>query len=324
MLKSITGIVGASKDDLSTPVMQIVDHRVVSQDSRTETWVLAHRDGKLYHAIIKGTLFKYELDRTDPSSWTDRENSLPPEVVDLAHLYPLAKPHYTRVWSVQGCESKAHYKKHHTVLNVGHRRIRDSRYPDFVAKTTAREIEICEKLRMNPHKNICKYHGVQTSNVLRFEYRGSPIEVPLNEERVLKLVFEKYDIDLREAIQRGYAVDTRDILESVAAAIRHMHHLGIVHGDIKPSNIFIRYHKSQYDRTPTCYVVGDFDSAQPTGSVVDGKHGTPYWSRKKKIWVSTAAEEDDWYSFEKLRMWLVGIRSVSLENYEGIGRKVEK
>jgi hypothetical protein len=67
MLKLITGFVGASKDDLSTPVMQIVDHRVVSQDSRTETWVLAHRDGKLYHAIIKGRLSKRELDRIDPS-----------------------------------------------------------------------------------------------------------------------------------------------------------------------------------------------------------------------------------------------------------------
>lgn len=184
MFKYIAGFTGVSKDDLPKPSMQIIDHGVVSQDFLSETWVLAHRDEKLYHAIKRGVLSDQEIDRADPSSWTDRENSLSPEQVNPANFYSHCKPEYTRVWEVRGCEAKYHYKKHHAFLKAGHRRIRDVRYPDFVAKTIAREIEICEKLRVMPHKHICKYHGVQTSRVLRFRYRSTPIKVPMEGERV--------------------------------------------------------------------------------------------------------------------------------------------
>ena len=146
---------------------------------------------------------------------------------------------------------------------------------------------MCEKLRVMPHKHICRYHGVQTSRVLRFEYRG-------------------------------YAIHVRDCLEAIASALRHLHCLGIVHGDIKPQNIFLRYPEAQYDATPTRYVVGDFDSAQPTGSVIDGKHGTPYWSREKKVWVDTVEEDDDWFSLERMRRWLFEVTKGRLEDYEGM------
>jgi hypothetical protein len=56
MSKHIGGIVGVSEDEPPTPLMQIKDHRVVSQKFCSETWMLAHKDGKLYHAIKKGTL----------------------------------------------------------------------------------------------------------------------------------------------------------------------------------------------------------------------------------------------------------------------------
>ncbi|KAH6866641.1 hypothetical protein BKA58DRAFT_318370, partial [Alternaria rosae] len=182
----------------------------------------------------------------------------------------------------------------------------------------------CEKLRVMPHKHICKYHGVQTSRALRFQHRSTPIEVPMEGERVLNLVFDKYDCDLWEAIWRGYAVHVRECLEAVASAIRH--YLGIVHGDIEPKSIFLSYSKAQYNATSTRYAVGDFDSGQPTGSVVDGKHGTPYWSQKKKVWIDTVEEDDDWcfFFFEKLTRWLIKITKGRLEEYEEIGRKVEK
>ncbi|KAI4941144.1 hypothetical protein J4E91_010935 [Alternaria rosae] len=92
MFKYIAGFTGVSKDDLPKPSMQIIDHRVVSQDSLSETWVQAHKDGKLYHAIKRGVLSDQEIDRADPSSWTDRENSLSPEQVNPANFYPHCKP----------------------------------------------------------------------------------------------------------------------------------------------------------------------------------------------------------------------------------------
>jgi hypothetical protein len=46
------------------------------------------------------------------------------------------------------------------------------------------------------------------------------MKVPMEEECVLKLVFDKYDCNFSEAVQRGYAVHVRDCLKGIAAAIR--------------------------------------------------------------------------------------------------------
>jgi serine/threonine protein kinase len=180
-------------------------------------------------------------------------------------------------------------------------------------------------LDLQPHKSIYKYYGVETSSVLRFKYRNETINITMDQERVLNLVFEKYDCNLREAIERGYPVHIRDCLQSIAAGIEHMHSLKLVHGDVKPENILVKWSNSGHDAIALRYVIGDFDSTQWKGSVIGGKYGTPFWSRDKKTGVDIVEEDDDWFGFDQLRKWLVCFTTDSRqksEDYRRIGKRI--
>ncbi|CAN9371447.1 unnamed protein product [Alternaria alternata] len=127
----------------------------------------------------------------------------------------------------------------------------------------------------------------------------------MDQERVLNLVFEKYDCNLRKAIERGYPVHIRDCLQSIAAGTEHMHSLKLIHGNFKPENILV--------------------NTQWKGSVIGGKYGTPFWSRDKRPGVDIVEEDDDWFGFDQLRKWLVCFTTDSRqksEDYREIGKKI--
>lgn len=70
------------------------------------------------------------------------------------------------------------------------------------------------------------------------------------------------------------------------------------------------------------YVIGDFDSAHQTNSLMKGKWGTVYWTRPKAIGVDYAVEDDDWYAFGKVKERLVTAQNENLREYEDIGKEV--
>ena len=298
--------------------MQILDWHIICQGSDSETWVLAHRDLKLYVSIKKGRLSASAIDRADPSTWTDTRICMPPQEINPMNLYPEYKSEYTRFQYRKGEDVGAVYKKHQAVLNIGPRRGLAGYRSDRVAMITAREVDICGRLRKHPHANIAEYRGVQTGSKLTYEYRGAPVEVPMASERVVNLVFTRYDCSLYELVIRRQNVDIRQCLKSIVAGIQHLHNLGIVHGDIKPHNIFVKYVHEE-----PRFVVGDFDSAHDKGSTMGLKCGTKVWTRTKVLGKDVAEEDDDWYAFQKLKEWLVkAIGRGQLQDYEGLGKKV--
>ncbi|KAG9195909.1 hypothetical protein G6011_01030 [Alternaria panax] len=325
MFKFISELVGVEKEELPWPLMQIVDHRIFSENSIPQTWILAHHNGRLYHGIKEGALSDHEIIHTNLSLWRDPETCLPPPELDPANLYPKVLARYTQFSPDKGMQGKDMYKKQCIILKPDYRFLRQALNTNFVAQTTARKIYACQILDAQPHTSICKYHSVETSSVLRFHYRNKTIKLSLDGKRMVSLVFERYEYNLWEAINRGFPVNVRSCLESVAAGIKHMHSLRLVHGDTKPQNIFIKMSDSASGALPTRYVIGDFDSTQWRCSVIAGKYGTPLWSRNKKTGVDFVEEDDDWNGFDQLRMWLVGAMVGSrqeLEDFEGTGMEL--
>jgi serine/threonine protein kinase len=142
--------------------------------------------------------------------------------------------------------------------------------------------------------------------------------VTLDTERVIKLVFKRYDCDPHELINKGTLIDIKYCLGSVAAGITHMHYLKFVHCDLKPANIFVEANLSKSASHAYEFVVGDFDSAAVTGSKSELKAGTKHWTRPK--YNGIVEEEDDWHSFRILKGWLVHATGGELEDFDGIGR----
>jgi serine/threonine protein kinase len=98
----------------------------------------------------------------------------------------------------------------------------------------AREVDVCEILRQNPHPNIAIYYGYEESH-----------------GRVAGVCYRRYTSTLLEAVNLG-RLDKRRFassglelvtdktissLERVLDGIQHLHSLGIVHNDINPANI---------------------------------------------------------------------------------------
>jgi serine/threonine protein kinase len=88
------------------------------------------------------------------------------------------------------------------------------------------------------------------------------------------LVYKKYNCNLDQAVRRGHPIDIAHCLRSIAAGLRHLHSIGLVHSDIKPENIFVLYPKAGKEMTVQ-HVIGDFHSVQNVGDVMMDKTGTP-------------------------------------------------
>ena len=124
-----------------------------------------------------------------------------------------------------------------------------------ITKTrTSREVSICEIIAQNPHPNIAKYHGC------------------IVEDGFIKgIVFEKYEETLYDKVNPGWVSKKsfqygeyplqrgRDaFITEMKSAMDHLHSLGLVHNDIKPTNCML-----SFDGTA---VLIDFDSCLPIGA----------------------------------------------------------
>jgi len=287
--------------------MKIVDSRTittVSDLSLPKTFFLATKHSKLYIAAKSGTASPSSLERADPSTWKPTAHSTPPQKFDPANLYPAAKPSYHRFRYRKGEDHTKVFKKHRSPLDVatdhdGLTLIQSDR----TARLTKREIETCERLREHPHHNVAKYRGVQCSSKLSYTHRGETVQVRLDTERVVKLLFKRYDCTLWDLVTHRQVVNMKQCLNSIAAGISHLHSLGIVHSDIKPKNVFVSREEGKDPEESLHYVVGDFDSCHRVGERMNLKSGHESWTRKKRSG-DRAEAEDDWYAFGRLEAWL--------------------
>ncbi|CAN9404367.1 unnamed protein product [Alternaria alternata] len=157
--------------------------------------------------------------------------------------------------------------------------------PCWLKDIVMREIENCEMLRKNPHPKICRYRGV---------------DYDLKSKRIMALLFQKYDMTLGELVAEKRTFDAENCLQNIRQGIGHIHTLGYVHVDIKPSNIFVDL-KVQ----PACFVVGDFDSMQKQGSQLRYKCGTEGWNLERARHEDYKANvEQDWYGLEMVEAYI--------------------
>jgi hypothetical protein len=302
MFKLISDVVGFTEEQ-RWPAMQIVEHMIVPGKDY-ETWFLAHQDGKLYCGCRKGIMSKDEIDRADPSLWRDPETCLPPmKELNLANFYPEVHDRFPIFYPLasQGSGEKEVHKEQVTCLLSDERSLHDALNTKYIAASTVTEIDALQIL--GPHPNIVKFLGVETTRALEFKYRNKTIKVPLNEERVLNLVYENYGCDLSYAIYRGWPVDVQACLDSVEAGIKHMHFRGLIHGSIgNPASILVKLRETVNGPVPTQYAIRNFKNTQCRGKVAGRGR---YWSPAKMEYSATVEEDEDWFGFNELRKTLL-------------------
>lgn len=268
----------------------------------------------------KGAFFTSAWDRADLSTFF----YVPVQKFDPANLYPEPKPSYHRFRYRKGETPDDVFEKYHTPLQIA---IDDEGaeilHDDHTALLTKREVETCELFRDHPHRNIANYRGVVYSSSLRYGHPSGEIHVPFDTERILKLVFKRYDCTLWQLVTHHQAVNVKQCLESIAAGIMHMHSRGMVHGDVKPKNIFASAEEGKDPKHSLLYVIGDFDSTHKTGSRIKLKSGDLKWTRRKRSG-DFAEEDDDWYAFNMVKEWLLKSTGAKLSDLEGIGKNVVK
>jgi serine/threonine protein kinase len=211
----------------------------------------------------------------DPYTW-----DTPPRLINILNI----RPAYTKftMTSAKYLRNERLYAKTMDYLRYSTELFGT---PCWLKDIVMREIENCEMLRKHPHSNICRYRGV---------------DYDLKSRRIIALLFQKYDMTLGELIAKKHTFDAEKCLQDVRQGIRHIHSLGYVHVDIKPSNIFVDL-KVQ----PACFVVGDFDSMQKQGSQLRYKCGTKGWNldRARHEYYKVNVEQD-WYGLEMVEAYI--------------------
>jgi len=226
--------------------------------------------GGLWYAETKMTRGNSKPDR-NPSYWDS-----PPRKIDMQVVRPTYKA--TEMTCTKFSNRDRLFSKETNILRYanllfgGLVRIKD---------IVLREIQTCEILRRHPHPNVCLYKGVDYDK--HFQVTG--------------LLFERYDANLRDFVLDQHHFDVWKCIQDIRQGIAHMHSLGLVHCDIKPSNILV-------DITAQRFVVGDFDSTHKIDAPLEIKWGTAGWTPKAVQTAGRASFDIDLYAFDMLKAWL--------------------
>jgi serine/threonine protein kinase len=105
--------------------------------------------------------------------------------------------------------------------------------PEEFQSSWASEIEVVQQLMTSSHLNLAKYQGVFCDE----------------KDRVVSIAYKKHECDLQRLLINfsnntenwKFPIPTAHIMSSIEAVVNHLHILGYVHCDIRPSNIFISY-----------------------------------------------------------------------------------
>ncbi|KAF1915527.1 serine/threonine kinase, partial [Ampelomyces quisqualis] len=223
------------------------------------------KDGSLWYALTAVPLRQDQT--TNPWLW-----DAPPVKLDLTRAYPA----FNAVnMSLANTDTSAYTKKidllqQPTALFQ----------PPWNRDITLREIRTCEVLKRSHHPNVCYYRGVYVDKGL-----------------VIGLVFDRYDMTLRDMLYNGHAINIAKCIQDIKRGIEYIHSLALVHCDIKPENIFV-------DLQSHRFVVGDFDSVHCEGTTLTLKCGTQGWVPEDEDSNNTAKYDIDWYSLAMIQAWL--------------------
>lgn len=313
MLRIVRRLGLGSREAPSIPGMQVVEWRMVELKTGKAIIALCHKDSVLYVASYQDELPPNSSQLTESSSIAELTTELRLNSVNLTHLYPAYTAQFALYLPKSGKLKGDVFVKRARVLDLVAAKGVSAIHTPCLAKITAHEASICERLAAYPHPNIAEYLGVQVRDSLSFLYQGNRINVPLTRNSVFGLVFRRYDCTLHELVTRRHKFNVKSCLRAVAAGLEHLHRKGIVHGDVQPHNVYVK----RGDRDH--FVIGDFACAQNVGGVVLLKTGNARWGKKKKIGVDRAEKDDDWYGYRKLVEWLEGEVGDRLDAYKGFG-----
>ena len=176
-------------------------------------------------------------------------------------------------------DSKDLYIKEPNLLSYGHASPSEQQ---AYFEPQLQEVTVYEKLRLNPHPNIGIYHGCIVENGL-----------------IKALCLERYDRTLGDLVREGTLSHAQKevYMNGIESGVAHLHTLGLVHGDINPSNIMV-------DSARNTTVLIDFDSCRPSGSPVGQKVGTPGWGLADHD--DVAQSEHDLDALQLIRRFLMG------------------
>lgn len=153
------------------------------------------------------------------------------------------------------------------------------------------EVQICERSRKNPHRNIAAYHGCEVKDGritgIYFTRYTETLMQRVNPGKLGKRPFASQ-------VRRGMSDEVQRWMDGVESEMRHLHSLGILHNDINPSNIML---------DGNIPVIIDFDSCGQEGHSLGTVKRTYEWYDEN---VKEAMPSNDIDALEEMRMWLLG------------------
>ncbi|KAF9692799.1 hypothetical protein EKO04_009319 [Ascochyta lentis] len=168
---------------------------------------------------------------------------------------------------------------------------------DHHARATYQEILRCEAIAPSPHANLARYLGVQTKMI------GG-------EERVVGIAYQRYSMDLYHFVMMKRLLLPRHIdliMQGIERGMRHLHGLGLVHCDLRPTNVFVTFGEERDEDEGVVLkevVIGDFDASVKIGEEVSLKRACNGWWPPNMEWNAKAEECIDQWCLDKMKSWL--------------------
>ncbi|KAI1462871.1 kinase-like domain-containing protein [Annulohypoxylon moriforme] len=139
------------------------------------------------------------------------------------------------------------------------------------------EAEVYELLHRNPHPNIAQYYGCVVQGG---KFRG--------------ICLKRYPTTLEQVVSAGAAfAKSAHFMQGIKDGVAHLHSLGLVHGDLNPSNIMVDCDTA---------IIIDFDSCRRNGDPVGLKGSTLGWGTSTDY----ACPESDLRSLAMIERYIFG------------------
>jgi serine/threonine protein kinase len=239
------------------------------------TIVVFKQDAQIYTARFNGRC----ISKTDIKT-EELENIVK---LDESAFQPVYSEKYTRAQA-----SREHFIKRPNLLSY---------FPcsqtskTRIADEVLQEVQVCEKLKLEPHLNIAEYIGCEVndgkiSGICFKQYKES-LQQRLNPEHLNKRAFA-----------RSANLDEKwcsSIIEGIKKGLDHLHALGLVHNDLSPSNVML----DERDRA----IIIDFGSCRIVGENLEGVGRTYEWYDDG---VQTANPTNDLDALAEMRAWMFG------------------